>query len=139
MILASTSEPAALRTDVHPVRDVPDAIVESLYEEARGCIGIGAHTASVLCCRKLLMHIAVSVGAPPDAKFYVYVDYLADNDYIPPGAKGWVDNIRENGNEANHEIVLVSREEAEEFVAFSGMLMKRIYELPAMAKRRRGS
>ena len=34
--------------------------VEKLYREARNCVVIGLYTASVLSCRKLLMHIAVA-------------------------------------------------------------------------------
>jgi hypothetical protein len=40
------------------VKSVPEDI-NSLYNEARACTGVGAFTAAVLACRKLLMHIAV--------------------------------------------------------------------------------
>src|SRR5437660_1743931 len=41
------------------VANVPDELA-ALYDEARKCTGIGAHTAAVLACRKILMHIAVA-------------------------------------------------------------------------------
>lgn len=46
------------------VKDIPDRSVVELYEEARRATSAGSYTAAVLCCRKLLMHIAVSKGAP---------------------------------------------------------------------------
>lgn len=33
-----------------------------VWEEARDCLGVGANTAAVMLCRKLLLHIAVAHG-----------------------------------------------------------------------------
>jgi hypothetical protein len=60
------------------------------------------------------------------------VDYLANAGYVPPNGKGWVDHIRKKGNEANHEIVVMSKQDAEEVVTFTSMLLKFVYELPGM-------
>src|ERR1035441_2663871 len=78
--------------------------VEELYEEARACMSVHAYTAAVLACRKLLMNTAVSNGAAANESFVEYVDYLADNGYIPPDARPWVDHIRSKANEATHDI-----------------------------------
>lgn len=104
--------------------------IEHIYNEARDCIGCNAFTAAVLSCRKILMHISVEKGAKPGGAFAYYVDYLASNHHIPPGAQGWVALIREKGNEANHEIVMMSDKDAEDLVSFLGMLLKFIYEYP---------
>jgi len=114
-----------------PVTDIDDELVEKMYEEARNCMKVSAYTAAVLCCRKLLMHIAISKGADAGKSFVFYVKYLSDNNYVPPGAKGWVDQIRTKGNEANHEIIVISKDDAEELISFSGMLLKIIFEFPA--------
>ena len=53
----------------NPVHDIPNESVESLYEEARNCTAANAFTAAVLCCRKLLMNIAVSKSAPEGKRF----------------------------------------------------------------------
>jgi hypothetical protein len=58
------------------------------------------------------------------------VQYLADAGYVPPNGKGWVDHIRKRGNEANHEIVIMTPADAKELIAFSEMLLKFIYEFP---------
>src|SRR5688500_10069817 len=87
--------------------------VASLYREARNAVAAGANTASVLTCRKLLMNLAVSQGAAPNKKFIEYVDFLASSGYVPPNGRGWVDHIRTKGNEATHEIVLMTQRDAE--------------------------
>lgn len=118
------------------VQDISDESVQALYTEARYAIGAGAPTAAVLACRKLLMHIAVSKGASEGLSFIAYVEYLSNNHYIPPDAKAWVDQIRSKGNEANHEILIISPDEAKELLSFTEMLLKIIYEFPAAIKRK---
>ncbi|MCX6760001.1 MAG: DUF4145 domain-containing protein [Candidatus Nealsonbacteria bacterium] len=117
------------------VNHIDDAGIENLYEEARKCFSLSSFTAVVLCCRKILMHIAVAKGAPENQNFVSYVEYLSDKNYIPPDAKGWVDYIREKGNEANHEIKIMAEEEAKDLISFIQMLLKIIYEFPANSKK----
>jgi hypothetical protein len=104
--------------------------VESLYNEARNCMSVSAPTASALASRKLLMNIAVHLGAAEDQKFFKYVNYISDNGYVPPNAKGWVDHIRDKGNEATHEIPAVSLEDAKDLLTFMEMLLKLVFEFP---------
>lgn len=118
------------------VSDIPEKTVGDLYSEARKCTGAGSYTASVLCCRKLLMHVAVSKGAKAGESFVSYVEYLANKNYIPPDAKDWVDHIRKKGNEANHEISIMGKGDAEELLSFIEMLLKVIYEFPAAIKKK---
>ncbi len=114
----------------NPVAHLPKDI-ESLYKEARQCASASAYTASVLLCRKLLMNIAVSLGAKAGEPFVFYVQFLASNGYVPPNGKGWVDHIRKKGNEATHEIVLMQQPDSEDLIGFTEMLLKFIYEFPA--------
>jgi hypothetical protein len=123
----------------NPVNDIQDKSVESLYDEARSATAAGAYTAAVLCCRKVLMHIAVSRGAKAGESFISYVQYLADKNYIPPDARDWVDHIRTKGNEANHEIAIMAKADAEELISFLEMLLKVIFEFPAVIRRRKGA
>ena len=115
------------------VEHIPDD-VSALYNEARNCMQVNAYTASILCSRKLLMNIAVSRGAKEGLKFIQYVDYLAANGYLPPDGKEWVDQIRQVGNMATHEINIMKRSEAAELIMFLEMLLKFIYEYPAIMK-----
>lgn len=105
--------------------------IKALYNEARHCVSVGANTAAVLACRKLLMSIAVEEGAEENLSFVGYVNFLADKGYVPPKGRGWVDHIRNKGNEANHEIHLMTQTDAVELISFSEMLLKFIYEFPA--------
>lgn len=112
-----------------PVLHLP-AEVAALYDEARRCTAGSSYTAAVLATRKLLMHIAVNLGAKEGQNFMEYVQYLADNGYVPPNGKAWVDHIRKRGNEANHEILLMRKEDAADLINFTEMLLKFIYEFP---------
>jgi hypothetical protein len=116
------------------VSGIDEKGIEELYNEARRAYSGPCYTAVVLCCRKLLMHLAVSKGAQEGLPFAKYVDFLDSNHFVPPGARRWVDRIREKGNEANHEIVLMTKPEAEEMILFSEMLLRILYEFPAKVK-----
>ena len=113
----------------NPVDGVPQEVAD-LYKEARICTGANAFTAAVLACRKILMHIAVEKGDKEGKGFLNYIEYLSDKGYVPPDGKHWVDHIRQKGNEANHEIVLMKSEDAEDLITFIEMLLKFIYEFP---------
>ncbi len=76
------------------------------------------------------MHIAVDLKAAPNLSFLQYVEYLAAQGYVPPNGRAWVDHIRAKGNEANHEIVLMQKNDSEELISFIEMLLKFIYEFP---------
>ena len=112
------------------VTNVP-AEIATLYNEARACTGVNSFTATVLACRKLLMHIAVDKGADEGKHFIEYVEYLSDAGYVPPDGKEWVNHIRNKGNEANHEIVIMSESDALDLITFIEMLLKFIYEFPS--------
>ena len=116
------------------VRNIDDEEVEKLFQEARRATSSNCYTATVLCCRKLLMHISVSKGAETGKNFIYYVEYLSENHFIPPGAQSWVDHIRKKGNEANHEITIMNSDDAKELIDFCEMLLKIIYEFPGNVK-----
>ncbi|MEX0983670.1 MAG: DUF4145 domain-containing protein [Actinomycetota bacterium] len=111
------------------IEGVPQAVGEA-YEEARDAMAAGSNTASVLMSRKLLMNIAVAQGADEGKTFVEYVEHLAKDGYVPPNGKGWVDHIRSKGNEATHEVKIMSAEDAKELITFTEMLLRFIYEFP---------
>jgi len=118
------------------VRHISDSHVNSLYDEARLCCAANAFTGAVLCCRKLLMNIAVSKGATEGLRFIEYVEYLEAKNYTPPGSEDWVNHIRKKGNEATHEIQIMNKDDAEELIEFLEILLKFIYEFPERTKKR---
>ena len=114
------------------VNGITDKNVEALYNEARDCAMVGAHTAAVILGRKLLMNIAVQHGDKPGRGFIDYVDYLANNGFVPPNGKAWVDQIRKKGNEATHEIPQIGPADSTQILTFVEMLLKFVYEFPSM-------
>jgi hypothetical protein len=107
--------------------------ISALYDDICSSISSGAYTASVLSSRKMLAHIAVQEGAPDNGcSFAQYVNYLDENHVVPRSAKGWVDHIRRKGNEATHEIILMSREDADTLAQFIGLILESVYEFPAL-------
>lgn len=104
--------------------------VSGLYKEARNCMSVSAFTASVLATRKLLMNVAVSQGAAPNGSFQSYVTYLSTQGYVAPNAAGWIDHIRDKGNEATHEIPPVSEDDAKNLLTFMEMILKLVFEFP---------
>ena len=111
--------------------------VQILYNEARKCTSIGAYTSAVLACRKILMHVAVQKGAKEGKNFIDYVDFLANNGYIPPDGKEWVDHIRSKANEANHEIAIMGLPEADDLISFTEMLLRLVYEFKHRLNKKR--
>jgi hypothetical protein len=109
--------------------------VQTLYDEARRSTSVGSYTSVVLTCRKILMHVAVEKGAKEGLGFIEYVEYLAANSYIPPDGRDWVDHIRSKANEANHEIVIMSLDEAQDLVSFTEMLLRLVYEFKHRLKK----
>lgn len=77
------------------------------------------------------MHVAIQKGASLDKGFSYYVDYLDEKGYVPPDGKQWVDHIRKMGNKGNHELEFFTREQAEEVVIFTQMLLILTYEFPS--------
>lgn len=112
------------------VSDLPQE-VHSLYTEIRKSYAVNAYTAAVMACRKLLMHIAVEKGAEKNKPFVYYVDYLEEKHFLPPDSKAWIDSIRAKGNEANHEVTIMSHEDAKSLIDLFEMMLKFLYEFPS--------
>lgn len=105
--------------------------IKVIYQEARRCISVNANTGAVLLCRKLLMNIAVSLGAVIDKSFAYYVQFMFDEGHITKNSLEWVDHIRKQGNSATHEIVIMTNEEAKLTLLFTEMILKNNFEYPA--------
>lgn len=131
--------PGSLYGEVFEKEIFNDDLIFLLYEEARKCMEVNAYTSVGMCCRKILMHIAVNCGAKEGQKFIEYVEYLDSKNFIPANCKEWVDIIRSKGNEANHEIVVLSEEDAKQLISFIQMIIFVIYKMPYQAKKYLGA
>ena len=117
----------------NPVLHLPPDL-HDLYNQARRCTQVEAFTATTLICRKILMHVAVECGAQPGQTFAQYVQYLIDHNFITQNMRAWVDAIRARGNEANHQIITSQKNDAEDLLSFTEMLLKVVYEYPTRGR-----
>jgi hypothetical protein len=111
----------------------------SLWEEIRSCLSVSANTAVAMLCRKMLLHlahthdVANNPSAQPPSNFAAAVDYLKNNHLVPIQFHDWVDQIRQVGNVANHELPLVDAQSASDIALFTHNLLITLYELPQRA------
>ena len=105
--------------------------VNKVYQEAIDSYSAGAFTGTTLLCRKLLMNIAVNLGAKENQNFAEYVQYLHDDGRIADKSHDWVDMIRTIGNKATHDLDVSTQEEAENVLTFCEMLLNTNYEYPS--------
>ncbi|WP_433194251.1 DUF4145 domain-containing protein [Nocardia sp. CA-107356] len=108
------------------------------WEEVRSCLSVGANTAAVMMCRKLLVHVAIAHELPAkDEKnrspsFARALDHLEDVGIVTAAMRTWIDRIKDVGNEANHELTSISEKQAMDVAKFTYQLLHLAYELPAM-------
>lgn len=108
------------------------------WQEARECLAVGANTAAVMMCRKLLFHVAVAHGLSEkndkgrSPTFVEAVDHLEGEGLITKRMRPWVDRIKDVGNEANHEIAPVSPAVALDVATFTEQLLRLTYEMDAL-------
>ena len=129
----------AIQPGVKPLRTpvgVPDDEA-SVWEEARTCLGVGAHTAAVMLCRKLLFHIAVTHDlAPTNGKgfapgFAECAKHLQTQGLVTPRMMKWVERIKDVGNDANHALLPITAAQALDVATFTEQLLVLAYELDA--------
>jgi hypothetical protein len=107
--------------------------VARAWQEVRTSHAVAAYTASEMMCRKILMHLAVDVAkSKPGKKFVEYVDDLDGAGYVPPGARHVVDQVRDRGNIANHELPASTEKDSLTTMAITEHLLRTIYELPGL-------
>jgi len=104
-----------------------DEDLAKLYTEIRTDVAHECYTSAILLSRKFLMHIAVKEGAKIGLNFTEYVNYLT-TEFLPPRSRDWVDRIRIMGNEANHEISLVTKKDVIEMLNYLELLLLNLYE-----------
>jgi uncharacterized protein DUF4145 len=109
------------------------ADVERAWNEARSAHSVGAYTAAEMICRKILMHLAVDkAGAQAGRQFAQYVDDLENAGYITAGLKPVVDQVRQRGNVANHELPASTMQDSLTTIKITEHLLEAMYELPGM-------
>lgn len=105
--------------------------VEQVYNEMRESMKSTSYTAVLLLGRKLIMHLAVDIAKSPEkATFVEYIEHLKKSNYIPPQAESWLEFMRKQGGDKNHQIKIGQQEEAEKIIKFVEILLLFMYEFP---------
>lgn len=107
------------------------AELAQLYEEAAKSYAAGAYTSATMVCRKLLMVCACQEGATDGKPFTEYVSHVTDNVLTFPKAKDAIDKIRTIGNDANHSVRFVGREDAKRAMSIVTYMLNSMYSLPS--------
>ena len=115
-----------------PITDVKDDI-RDLFEEARKCMSTESYTAVAMICRKLLMNIAVDHEANKNKTFQVYVEYIQEKNLVSKSATELLTEIKDIGNDANHEIPQVSAEKANQIIKLTNEVICQIYRVKTLS------
>jgi hypothetical protein len=103
--------------------------IQSIYREIRNSIKDANYTAAQLLGRKLIMHLAVSVANAKEGETFVqYVEHLKQAGYVPPNGETWINYVKKQGNEKNHEINIGTIDESQKILKFIEVLLIFIYE-----------
>lgn len=133
-VVNSGSQVSPAARPLHTPRGLPE-LDEQIWNEVRDCLSVGASTAAVMLCRKLLVHIAVAQGLPAKnangyaPNFQTAVTHLETEGLITRRMLPWVKRIKDVGNEANHEIARIDKDVANDVALFTEQLLKLTYEM----------
>lgn len=112
------------------VPNLPDDVAQA-WREARTAHAVAAYTASEVMCRKILMHVAVdAAGSEPGATFQEYIRQLDEAGYIGLRLRSKVEQVKDRGNVANHELPASSEAEALTTLRITEHLLRGVYEIP---------
>ncbi len=129
--------PGATRLQI--VDGCPDDVAAA-WAEVRADLAAGAWTSAVMMCRKILFHIAVEEGLPAQSEsgraptFKECLNRLRSEGLLTPRQEPWVQNIKDVGNQANHELDPISEEAANRVATFTRQLLVTAYEMPHKMK-----
>lgn len=108
--------------------------IEKAWQEGRVAHNVAAYTAAEMMFRKILMHVAVDkAGASSGATFAHYIDALDTAGYITTGMRVVVDQVRQRGNAANHDLPASTAQESLATMTITEHLLEAMYELPGLA------
>jgi hypothetical protein len=116
--------------------DLPEGIREE-HKEARDCLHGGQLKASMLMARAALQHACRSLGAN-GRNLKDELDSLEESGVITRDLRAFADEVRLLGNDVAHpeDIMVVTKQEAEELLEYLDGFLQTTLVLPAKAKRR---
>lgn len=115
-------------------KDIMNDTIKNLFDEAKKCYSINAYSASILCCRTLIINYANSKGAQDSVSFISGIDYLVENNYMPENRGDLIKNIKVREYPTKKEFKMSNKEEAEEIISFIDILLKFNSEFEVQSK-----
>lgn len=103
--------------------------VLSSYKEMMACLNTNSYTSYAMMCRRILMLVAINLGATENKSFQHYVKYLENYGCVTSLMKKWVEHIRKIGNRANHDCEPVSKRHAMFALMFIVALITKVYAM----------
>ncbi len=81
------------------------------------------------------MHVAADKGAKEGESFAAYLTYLEVEGYVTTPMKGWIDLMRQHGNNSTHKLDAPEKERAQSTVMFTAELLRLVYEMEYRANK----
>ena len=130
--------------------DVPEHLPKEIagdYSQAADSLRRLNFTAAGMMFRKVLQRATTALAATAEPKITVQrlklharIDKLADCHVITPAMREWAHQIRDDGNEANHEEdVVFEQSDAEQMQAFTELFLIYAFTLPERVRLARGA
>lgn len=125
-LTSDTKIPGNRPQDIKEISNLPEEI-KIIYYEMLDSHANNCFTSVLLLGRKLLMHLACEQGAKVNLAFIDYVNYFVEENLIPKSTTKLTDKLREYGNEVNHKLHLANKEESNNIICFTNLILLNIY------------
>ena len=113
------------------------ANINRFFMQASDSFKASSFDASSMMSRKTLEVAVKTLEPTATGNLYKRIESLAKQNLITPDLKDWAHIIRDDGNTAAHEEDPVTKEHAEELLAFTEMFLMYTFTMPSMVKEKR--
>lgn len=104
------------------------APIKRAFREATVCRKAGAHTATLVFCRKSIEALAKDVGAK-GRTLHAKLEHLRKKDMLDPSLLLWAEELKLAGNDAAHDDWEASRKDADDAIALVDAAVTHVYGL----------
>jgi hypothetical protein len=116
-------------------RQAPEHVPENIqgfYVQSSNAFDSQGFDASSMMSRKVLEASVKHIHPNSSGSLYSRIEQLFKDGLITEQLKQWAHIIRDDGNDAAHDLAPVSREHAEELLEFSHLFLLYVFTMPGM-------
>jgi Domain of unknown function (DUF4145) len=117
---------------------LPPDIERTFLQAERNFQPVGNEEASGMMYRKALDVGVKKIDSSLIGTLGPKLKKLAQQGKLTPELAEWADQVRELGNDAAHDETAIPRKDLEDLRAFTEMVLRYLFTLPNMIKKRRG-